>query len=143
QLGRVLGTEDAAQGLIDRITEGLEEVRSHLEAAGARPVRTFFYDMGEDQPTTIGSAGIGNLIAEYALADNIAPDNPKPFYTTSWEVIGDRAPDAVVVDNFDSSGTADSDSKIDFLKSQPIMQTTPAVQNDRFVVVRLNNMFES
>ncbi|WP_235686897.1 ABC transporter substrate-binding protein [Tomitella gaofuii] len=142
-LGRVLGVVPAAQALIERIVGGLGAVRDRLDAAGVQPVRTFFYDMGEEQPTTIGSAGIGNLIAQYTRAENIAPDQPKPFYRTTWEIVGDRAPDAVVVDNFDMIGTADGDRKIDFLKNQPIMQTTPALRNDRFVMVPLSNMFES
>ncbi|GAA4823713.1 ABC transporter substrate-binding protein [Tomitella cavernea] len=142
-LGRVLGVEPAAQALIDRIVGGLDAVSGLLDAAGVEPVRTFFYDMGEEQPTTIGSAGIGNLIAQYTRAENIAPDQSKPFYKTTWETVGDRAPDAIVVDNFDMTGTADGDRKIDFLKNQPIMQTTPAVRNDRFVMVPLSNMFES
>ncbi|GAA4823720.1 ABC transporter substrate-binding protein [Tomitella cavernea] len=140
QLGEVLGTPDQAQHVIDTITAGLDGVRARIEASGAAPVPTFFYDSGTDQPTTIGTRGVGSVIAEYAGARNITPDRAKPYFSTSWETVGERAPEAVVVFDY---GDETAQQKIDFLKSQPIMATTPAVQNNRFVVVPLADMFES
>lgn len=140
QLGRVLDVPDQAQALVDRIVGGLEDIKTRVDASGEEPVPTFFYDSGTDQPVTIGSAGIGNVIAHYAGARNITPDSPKPYFTSSWEMVGERAPEAIVVLDY---GDQSAQDKIDFLKSQPVMQTTPAVQNDRFTVVPLDDMFES
>lgn len=140
QLGEILGVPDAAEKLTTSITARLDAVRERLDAAGIQPTRTFFYDSGEDQPFTVGGVGIGNLIGDYARAQNITPEGPKPYFTTSWEVVGERAPEAIVVLDY---GDTNSDDKIAYLKNQPIMATTPAIRNDRIVVVPLDDFFES
>ncbi len=140
QLGDILGVSDAAEKLTTSITDRLDAVRERLDAAGVEPTPTFFYDSGEDQPFTVGGVGIGNLIGDYARAQNITPEGPKPYFTTSWEVVGERAPEAIVVLDY---GDTNADGKIAYLKSQPIMATTPAIRNNRIVVVPLDDFFES
>lgn len=140
QLGTILGAEDEAAALTERITSGLDAVRDRVAAAGGQPVRTFFYDSGEDEPLSVGGVGIGHLIGEYAGAENILADGAKPYSATSWEVVGERRPEAVVVLDY---GATSAEDKIAFLKNHPIMATTPAVRDDRFVVVPLDDFFES
>lgn len=140
QLGAVLGVEEAAAALTERIVTGLDAIGTRLEHAGAQPIRTFFYDSGEAEPISVGGVGIGNLIGEYAGAENITAEGPKPYFATSWEVVGERQPDAIVVLDY---GSTSADAKITFLKNHPVMATTPAVRNDRFVVVPLDDFFES
>lgn len=140
QLGALLGTEEQAAALTESITAELDAVRAHLEQTAVAPVRTFFYDSGEAEPLSVGGVGIGNLIAEYAGADNITAEGPKPYFTTGWEVVGERAPEAIVVLDY---GATSAEDKIAYLKNQPIVATTPAVRNDRFVVVPLDDFFES
>ncbi|NCL74822.1 ABC transporter substrate-binding protein [Rhodococcus sp. YH1] len=140
QLGALLGTEEQAAALTESITAELDAVRARLEQAAVAPVRTFFYDSGEAEPLSVGGVGIGNLIAEYAGADNITAEGPKPYFTTGWEVVGERAPEAIVVLDY---GATSAEDKIAYLKNQPIVATMPAVRNDRFVVVPLDDFFES
>ncbi|MGX7728012.1 ABC transporter substrate-binding protein [Rhodococcus sp. 2H158] len=140
QLGALLGTEEQAAALTESITAELDAVRARLEQAAVAPVRTFFYDSGEAEPLSVGGVGIGNLIAEYAGADNVTAEGPKPYFTTGWEVVGERAPEAIVVLDY---GATSAQDKIAYLKNQPIVATTPAVRNDRFVVVPLDDFFES
>ncbi|MEE2061025.1 ABC transporter substrate-binding protein [Rhodococcus artemisiae] len=140
QLGSILGAEDEAAALTERITSELDTVRDRVDAADVQPVRTFFYDSGEAAPLSVGGVGIGNLIGEYAGAENVTSEGPKPYFETSWEVVGERQPEAIVVLDY---GSTSADDKIEFLKNHPIMMTTPAVQNDRFIVVPLDDFFES
>ncbi|MFC7450210.1 ABC transporter substrate-binding protein [Rhodococcus daqingensis] len=140
QLGEILGAEAEASTLTERVTEPLERVRSTLAAAGAQPVPTFFYDGGEAEPLSIGGVGIGNLIAEYAGARNITSEGQKPYTTTTWETVGERAPEAIVVLDY---GNAPVAQKLEYLRSQPIASATPAVRNNRIVVVPLDDFFES
>ncbi|UZF48117.1 ABC transporter substrate-binding protein (plasmid) [Rhodococcus rhodochrous] len=140
QLGTILGVEEAAAELTGRITSGLEDNRARLEAAGVQPIRAFFYDSGEAEPLSVGGVGIGNLIGEYAGLENITADGPKPYFATSWEVVGERRPEAIVVLDYGSTSATD---KIAFLQNHPVMATTPAVRDNRFVVVPLDNFFES
>ncbi|MFD4183476.1 ABC transporter substrate-binding protein [Rhodococcus sp. NPDC058514] len=140
QLGELLGAQTEAAALTGRVTEPLERVRSALAAAGAQPVPTFFYDGGEAEPLSIGGVGIGNLIAEYAGARNITSEGRKPYTTTTWETVGERAPEAIVVLDY---GNAPVAQKLAYLRSQPIASATPAVRNDRIIVVPLDDFFES
>lgn len=138
QLGEILGAEDAAQQVTDGVVAGLDAIDSEL--AGVEPTPTFFYDSGEDAPMTIGGVGVGQLIADHAGAANIFPEGERPYLDTTWEIVGERAPQAIVVLDY---GDTTAEGKIDFLKSQPIMATTPAVQQGNFVVVPLDDFFES
>ncbi|MFD4366196.1 ABC transporter substrate-binding protein [Rhodococcus sp. NPDC058521] len=138
QLGQILGVEEAAGKVSGRVVEGLEQLRDKI--GDAPPVPTFFYDSGDSAPMTIGGVGAGQLIADYSGATNLFSEGEKPYPDTTWETIGERAPEAIVVLDY---GDKNAQQKIDFLKSQPIMMTTPAVQNDRFIVVPLDDFFES
>src|SRR5699024_5106320 len=90
QLGQVLGAETAAEELIDRILGELAEVTEALDAAGVEPVRTLFYDSGQDQPHTLGGNRICKRIAEYAGAQNIPPDGEKTLLSLCLDNKGDR-----------------------------------------------------
>ncbi|MDZ7932964.1 ABC transporter substrate-binding protein [Rhodococcus sp. NPDC076796] len=138
QLGDILGVADAARGITDGVISGLAEIDDAL--AGVAPVSTFFYDSGESEPTTVGGVGVGQLIADHARAENIFVEGDRPYVGTTWELVGERAPEAIVVLDY---GDTSAQGKIDFLKSQPIMATTPAVQQDNFVVVPLDDFFQS
>lgn len=140
QLGEVLGVEDGARELIEQITGGLTEIREALDDAGISGTPTFFYDSGEDVPMTIGGVGIGQLVGEYAGADNIFVEGEKPYVKTTWEILGERQPEAIVVLDY---GATSADDKIAYLKAQPIMSTTPAIREDRIIVVPLSDFFES
>lgn len=138
QLGRVLGVEDSARAVAEQISSGLDAVRASI--GDAAPVSAFFYDSGEDVPTTIGGVGVGQLVAEYSGVTNIFSEGAKPYIDASWEAVAERAPQAIVVIDY---GDKTADQKIDFLRSQPLMATTPAVAQNRFVVVPLADLFES
>lgn len=140
QLGDILAVDQGARELTDRITGELEEVRAALDAAGVTGTPTFFYDGGEAEPTTIGGVGVGQLIGEYAGADNIFTEGDRPYLKTTWEILGERQPEAIVVLDY---GATSAEDKIAYLRAQPIMSTTPAIREDRIVVVPLSDFFES
>lgn len=140
QLGDILAVEQGARELTDRIAGEVEAVRERLDAAGVTGVPTFFYDGGEAEPLTIGGVGIGQLIGEYAGADNIFSEGAKPYTTTTWEILGERTPEAIVVLDY---GETSAEDKIAYLRAQPVMATTPAIRENRIVVVPLSDFFES
>ncbi|MDX2357517.1 ABC transporter substrate-binding protein [Dietzia sp. PP-33] len=140
QLGRVLDLEDGARALTDGIVDQIEAVRATLDEAGIPGTPTFFYDSGEAEPMTIGGVGIGQLIGEYAGADNIFTEGERPYLKTTWEILGERRPEAIVVLDY---GATSAEDKIAYLRNQPIMSTTPAIRQDRIVVVPLADFFES
>ena len=140
QLGRVLGVEEGAAALTDRIVGGLDEVRDALEANGISGTPTFFYDSGEDVPMTIGGVGIGQLVGDVAGADNIFTEGAKPYVKTTWEILGERQPEAIVVLDY---GSTSAEEKIAYLEQHPVMSTTPAVREGRYAVIPLDDLFES
>lgn len=140
QLGRILAVDEGAKDLTGRITDEVEGIRERLDAAGVTGMPTFFYDSGEAEPMTIGGVGIGQLIGEYAGADNIFSEGDKPYPNTTWETLGERQPEAIVVLDY---GATSAEDKIDYLRAQPIMSTTPAIRENRIVVVPLSDFFES
>ncbi|MGB3372807.1 MAG: ABC transporter substrate-binding protein [Rhodococcus sp. (in: high G+C Gram-positive bacteria)] len=138
QLGDVLGVEGAADAVTNGVVDGLDAVGTRLD--GVTPTPTFFYDSGQDVPMTIGGVGVGQLIADHAGAANIVPEGERPYLDTTWEIVGERSPAAIVVLDY---GETSAQEKIDFLKNQPIVATTPAVQQNNFIVVPLDDFFES
>ena len=140
QLGRILAAKEGAEALTDSIVTGMEDIRLALDDAGVEDTPTFFYDSGEDVPMTIGGVGIGQLVGDFAGAANIFTEGEKPYVKTTWEILGERQPEAVVVLDYGATSAAD---KIAYLKQQPIMSTTPAVREDRFVVIPLDDLFQS
>lgn len=138
QLGQLTGTEPAAEELVADVRGDMTEIADQV--GGAEPVPTFAYDSGEKEVLTVGGVGIGHLIVENAGGENLFADGARPYSKTTWEQVAERAPEAIVVLDY---GDSTAEQKIQVLKDQPLMQTTPAVQNDRFVVVPLDDFFES
>lgn len=140
QLGNILAVEQGARELTERVSGEVEDVRARLDAAGVTGTPTFFYDGGEAEPTTIGGVGIGQLIGEYAGADNIFTEGERPYLKTTWEILGERQPEAIVVLDY---GATSAEDKVAYLRAQPIMATTPAIRENRIVVVPLSDFFQS
>lgn len=138
QLGQATGTEDAAQELVEEVSSSLEEISEAV--ADDEPVPTFLYDSGDAEPLTVGGVGVGNLIVENAGGTNLFADGERPYTQTSWEQVAERAPEAIVVLDY---GDKTAEQKVQFLTEHPLMKTTPAVKNERFVVVPLDDFFES
>lgn len=138
QLGQATGTEDAAAGLVEQVTSDLDEISDAV--AEDDPIPTFLYDSGDAEPLTVGGVGVGNLIVENAGGTNLFADRERPYTQTSWEQVAERAPEAIIVLDY---GDRTAEQKIQFLTEHPLMKTTPAVKKGRFVVVPLDDFFES
>ncbi|GAB3700599.1 ABC transporter substrate-binding protein [Mariniluteicoccus flavus] len=138
QLGVILGQPDQGVRVGQDVQRSLEELRHRLQ--GTTPVPTFVYDSGEKEPLTVGGVGVGHLIVTAAGAKNLFDEGTRPYAKASWEQISERAPQAIVVLDYGKTSATD---KIEFLKNHPVMRTTPAVRAGRFVVVPLDDFFES
>lgn len=137
-LGRITGTEPAAEELAESVTTDMTEIRKKV--SDGEPVPTFIYDSGDKDVYTVGGVGVGHLILTYAGGANLFGDGDRPYSKTSWEQVAERSPEAIVVLDY---GDTSAEEKIALLKQQPLMQTTPAIINDRIIVVPLDDFFES
>ncbi|MFC7621171.1 ABC transporter substrate-binding protein [Microlunatus sp. GCM10028923] len=137
-LGAILGQSDRAEKLITDLRGRLEQARSGLD--GVQPVRTFYYDSGTDAPYTPGGPGVLSFIADQAKAPSVINDGQRPFVTASWEQVADQQPEVIVILDYPYSGTVAD--KIKILEANPVMATTPAVRQRRYVTLGLYDTFE-
>ncbi len=129
-------------GVPERADELITDMQATVSAAGDRtagvtPLRAFVYDSGEDTAFTAGGQGIGNQIMELAGARNIFSDVPETFADVSWEQVVERAPDVIVI--YDYFGTPSVEEKKAFLRSRPELADVPAIRDDRFAVLTLQD----
>lgn len=93
-LGRRLGTEGAADSLVDGIRNELQALRAALEG---RPPRTVFYIVWYDPPTTAGPGTYIHELIEIAGGTNAFADARALWPQVSLEEVVRRQPDMLIV----------------------------------------------
>ncbi len=129
-------------GVPERADDLVTDMRASVAVATDRvgavtPLRAFVYDSGEDTAFTAGGQGIGNQIMKLAGAQNIFGDVPETFADVSWEQVVERAPEVIVI--YDYFGTPSVAEKKAFLRSRPELAAVPAIRDDRFAVLTLQD----
>nr|ABP46353.1 periplasmic binding protein [Mycolicibacterium gilvum PYR-GCK] len=129
-------------GVPERADALIEEMRDRVAAAaaavdGVRTAKIFVYDSGEDTAFTAGRQGIGNQIIELAGGTNIFGDVEDTFADVSWEQVVQRNPDVIVI--YDYFGTPSVEDKWAFLRSRPELAGVPAIRDDRYAVLTLQD----
>ncbi|ADT99842.1 ABC transporter substrate-binding protein [Mycolicibacterium gilvum] len=129
-------------GVPERADALVEEMRDRVAAAaaavdGVRTAKIFVYDSGEDTAFTAGRQGIGNQIIELAGGTNIFGDVEDTFADVSWEQVVQRNPDVIVI--YDYFGTPSVEDKWAFLQSRPELAGVPAIRDDRYAVLTLQD----
>lgn len=137
-LGAILGEPERARSLSTRLRTELDQIDQDL--AAIEPVRTFYYDSGTDGPYSPGGPGVLSYLAERAKAPSVITGGNAPFITASWEQVGEQQPEVIVILDYPYAGTVQD--KIKILEANPIMATTPAVKNKRYVTLGLYDTFE-
>jgi len=126
---------DRAEAPISHWEERLARVVDLLPA-DEEPVPAFSYGWGQDTP----GGGLGlTIVAElyrHAGAVNVFEDLLEMWGTVSWEAFVESQPEVIVVTDYGNAGDGQSgEQKIEFLKTVEGVDTVPAVQNDRFLVL--------
>ena len=105
--------------------------------SGVKPLKTFVYDSGDDAAFTAGRKGIGNQIIQLAGGTNVFADLDDTFADVSWEQVLQRNPDVIVI--YDYFGTPSVDEKKAFLRGKPELANVPAIRDNRFAVLTLQD----
>lgn len=134
-IARLFGVPERAEDVVDEMKAGLRETAE--KTAGVRPLRAFVYDSGDHTAFTAGGKGIGNQIIELAGATNVFSEIQEPFADVSWEQVVERDPEVIVI--YDYFGTPSIEDKKDLLRGRAELADVPAVMNDRFVVLTLQD----
>lgn len=134
-VAELFGVPERADGVIAEMQASVTAATG--KTAGVRPLRTFVYDSGDQTAFTAGGQGIGNQIIELAGGTNIFGDVAETFADVSWEQVVERDPEVIVI--YDYFGTPSVPDKLDLLRSRPELAGVPAIRDDRFAVLTLQD----
>lgn len=135
-LGRIFGKRNEAQTLV----EGWKQRLSALPkpATGARPLKVFVYDSGEDKPFTSGRYAMPTAIIEAAGGKNAMEALDISWGTTSWENVAASEPDVIILLDYQTGSGADALRRV--LENHPLMKLTPAVKQGRYLKLQYSEL---
>lgn len=132
-IAKIFRVEERGETLISQMTNDIEKITSQLpEVKEELPVLVF--DSGDTEVFTAAQNFMNELVS-MAGGINIFGDVEGNWTTVSKEDAVERAPEVIVVIDY---GSTSAEEKINFLKADPALKTTPAVQNERFVILPLS-----
>ena len=132
-IAKIFRVEERGETLIFQMTNDIEKITSQLpEVKEELPVLVF--DSGDTEVFTAAQNFMNELVT-MAGGVNIFGDVEGNWTTVSKEDAVERAPEVIVVIDY---GSTTAEEKINFLKADPALKTTPAVQNERFVILPLS-----
>jgi iron complex transport system substrate-binding protein len=136
RLGKIFDREAAAEALVEDWKANVSEIGERIGDT-ARP-RVFLYDSGEDKPFTAGKYAMPTAMIASAGGSNITGDMDTSWGTTSWETVAASDPEFLIL--LDYQNGAGGDALFRFLKTHPVMQHTSAVQNERYIKLRYEEL---
>lgn len=134
-LGKIFNIENRAAFLVEDMKNRVSIVASKVNVS--RPSKVFVYDFGEDKAFTAGKS-LETYIIQSAGGKNIFDDIDKTWSYVNWETVVDRNPDVIVINDY---GNTSAQAKIDFLKSNAMLQSINAIKNEKFIIVPLPGIF--
>lgn len=136
RLGTIFDKKSEAEALVADWKSELLEIDTAIPDENR--LRVFLYDSGTDKPFTAGRYAITTAMIESAGGKNVMSDMETSWGTTSWEAVAAANPQfLVLLDYQDGSG---AEGLMKFLKEHPIMSLTDAVQNERYVPLRYEEL---
>ncbi|MDY6910805.1 MAG: ABC transporter substrate-binding protein [Chloroflexota bacterium] len=135
-LGRIFDIEVRAVDMIESMqgeTQAIRDTVGDIE----NPLRVLVYDFGESEMYTAGQSLETHLIG-LAGGRNIFDDLVKNWAYVSWEVVVDRDPEVIVINDY---GDTPAREKIEFLMNHPAMADVTAIKNEHFVILPLPGIF--
>lgn len=129
-VGEAIGHEDAAAAAVERFRAQMAEVEATLEQVEAAPRVLFLISVGSGRMMAAGTNTSADAIIALAHGVNAmaAFDGYKPV---NAEALTASAPDVLLL----PSHSVDQLGGIESVLSDPALATTPAVRNDRVVVM--------
>ena len=136
RLGAVMDVESKAADLVAGWKEQLSAIEA-MTADQARP-RVFLLDGPADAPFTAGKFAIPDAMIAAAGGENVTHDLETSWGRTSWEAVAASNPEFLVLLDYQTgNGAADT---FKFLQEHPVMATTDAVKNERWIGLRYEEL---
>ncbi|MCG5461715.1 ABC transporter substrate-binding protein [Micromonospora sp. MED01] len=138
----VFGVPERADKLIHEQQSRLDAARRAMPTAApnAGPSLLWYYS-GTSTPYVAGHGGVPDAISSLLGARNTFTDASQKWPAGNWEEIAKRNPAVIVLADLTRGGDGDSaQSKIDFLRRNPVTSKLDAVVAGRFVTVPGSSM---
>ncbi|MEC1177118.1 ABC transporter substrate-binding protein [Metasolibacillus meyeri] len=132
-IAKIFRIEDRGEALVAQMTADVEAITAQLPT-DQEPLKVLVFDSGEQDVFTAAQNFMNELVT-IAGGENIFGDVDSGWATVSKEDAVDRQPEVIVVIDY---GATTAEEKINFLKQDPALSTTPAVQNEHFVILPLS-----
>lgn len=132
-IAKIFRVEDRGETLISEMNADIEKIKEKIPADD-KPIDVLVFDSG-DKDVFTATQNFMNTLVKMAGANNIFGDIEKNWATVSKEDAVERNPEAIIVIDY---GSTTAEEKINFLKNDPALSQTPAVQNEHFVVLPLS-----
>ncbi|MCP3742035.1 ABC transporter substrate-binding protein [Rossellomorea sp. BNER] len=132
-IAKIFRVEDRGEELIDQISQDIKGITAHLPEV-TEPLDVLVFDSGQTDVFT-ATQNFMNTLVTMAGGSNVFGDVKGNWATVSKEDAVERQPEVIVVIDY---GSTTAEQKIEFLKKDPALSQTPAVQNERFVILPLS-----
>lgn len=132
-IAKIFRIEERGEALVAQMTADVEAITAQLPT-DQEPLKVLVFDSGEQDVFTAAQNFMNELVT-IAGGENIFGDVESGWATVSKEDAVDRQPEVIVVIDY---GATTAEEKINFLKQDPALSTTPAVQNEHFVILPLS-----
>lgn len=135
-IGAIFDIEETAQAFVDDQKARIAAVGDKL--SGHEPVKVLVYDSGNDGVFTCSGINFESLLVELAGGKNIFDDlTERQWITVSYEEVLARAPDIILIHDYDSPSV---EEKIAEIKANPTLSQMDCVKNERFAIITLESV---
>lgn len=132
-IAKIFGIEERGEKLIDEMNQDIEAIISKFPEV-TEPLEVLVFDSGETEVFT-ATQNFMNTLITMAGGKNVFGDVEGNWATVSKEDAVERQPEMIVIIDY---GSTTAEQKIAFLKADPALSQTPAVQNENFVMLPLS-----
>ena len=137
-LGAIFDVRDRAESYIQQEQQRIKTVQEKLAKLPPRSV--FIFDSGDQEPFTVYEGFTSHLLLQAGMKNVMAGKGVKKTWgKANWEEVIAANPDYILIVEYDTAnrGQSDYESKVQYLKENPRLQTIKAVQKQAFLRVRL------
>ncbi len=136
RLGTVMDVTDRAEALVADWRSQLADIET--KTADQPQPRVFLLDGPADAPFTAGKYAIPDAMIAAAGGDNVTGNMETSWGRSSWEAVAASNPEFLILLDYQTgNGAADT---FQFLKNHPVMSSTDAVKNERWIGLRYEEL---
>ncbi len=135
-IGKLFGIEDVAESFVEDQKARISAVADKV--SGKEPLKVLVYDSGNNGVFTCSGENFETMLIECAGGKNIFDDmNDKQWITVSYEEVLERAPDIILIHDYDSPSY---EEKVAEIKANPSLSQLECVKNNRFAKITLESV---